>query len=637
MRLMDSVFQIGSFVVLFGFILLITWLFSIKGNSSRNVITSLSFYIAVSISLFFFAANEGEGLMSFWVMLGAMALCIGIMVWAFEWQVDRLRSVLAHKRNDSSWFMLIGFSALLSVLIAFLFVRPLPLIGTQFVNLGQSVKNTLPSVSEITNRIKNTTQVGNGEPQQATVSGAGFDNRRELPKKGSINLGNQEVMYLKIPDDGEFNKFIAQQNYVRNAVLDKYADDAWESVSMEKEWRSDEMDGTKDDWVRLAEGNGISHEIFLPVSGGAGLPAIQNPLAYRLKFIIGSGFNSYQAELRGAVRYQVESRPLVWSEFRGDPQRISQGISPDLLSPAKGNLGRKVKSLFSEITEGLIAGPEKLDSIQRYLRSEFEYSTEVKNLKSLSAMENFLFQERAGWCDYFASAAALLAREAGYPARTAYGFSGGRAFPKEGIVSYDASDAHSWAEVLVEGHGWVVFDATPVGAGAADLPTRSSIKDVKGPELSSYKDAHENESNVEIAKDPEEDKRTQLIWLAGLLGLFALFYLKVFIQSFIRKTKESEPAGPSERELYLDRDAPPYLLEFLKMCLELGRPKAKGDTIREAIQEVRNMKESGSEVFDLLADYHYAVRYAGSTRNRATETVLKKSFRRLRKGRGVSL
>ena len=634
---MDSALQIGGFVFLLVFILIITWLLSVKGNWRRSVITSLSFYIAVSISLLFFAANDGKELMNFWVVLGAMTLCIGIVIWAFEWKVERLRSVLAHRRNDSSWLMLIGFSVFLSALIAFLFVKPLPLVGAQFVNLGQSVKNTLPSVSEITERIRNTTQAGTDDPQQTKISGVGFDNRRELPKKGNINLGDQEVMHLRIPDSGDYKKFIARQNYVRNAVLDKYVGDAWESVSVEKEWRSDEMDGAKDDWVRIAKGNGILHEIYLPVSGGAGLPAIQNPLAYRLKFIIGSEFNSYQAELRGSVRYQVESRPLVWSEFRGDPQGISQDIRPEHLFPAKGNLGRKIKSLFSEITEDSIAPPDQLDSIQRYLRTKFEYSTEVKNLKSLSAMENFLFQERAGWCDYFASAAALLAREAGYPARTAYGFSGGRAFSKEGVVSYYASDAHSWAEVFVEGHGWVVFDATPVDAEAARLPVQSSVEGLKGLELSSYKDAHENENNVEIIKDPEEDKRTQLIWLASLLSLFALLYLKVFIQSFIRKTNKSELAGPSESELYLDRDAPPYLLEFLKMCLELGRPKARGDTIREAIQEVRNMKGSGSEAFNLLADYHYAVRYAGSARDRATETVLKKSFRRLRKGRGVSL
>ena len=643
---MDSVLQIASFVFLLGCILLITRLFSIRGNSSRNVITSLSFYIAVSISLFLFAANEREGLMGFWVMLGAMALCIGVMVWAFEWRVDRLRSVLAHKRNDSSWSALFGFSVLLSVLIAVLFARPLPLVGNQFVNLGQSIKNTLPSFSEITERVRNTTQVGNDGSEQDKVSGAGFDNRRELPKKGNINLGDQEVMYLRIPNDEEFNKFISRQNYVRNAVLDKYVGDAWESVSMEKEWISDEMDGTKDDWVRVASGNGILHEIYLPESGGAGLPAIQNSLAYRLKFIIGSGFNSYQAELRGSVRYQVESKPLIWSEFKGEPLEVteaissdllSQGISRDVLSPAKGNLGRKVKLLFSEITEGSITPSDQLDSIQRYLRSEFEYSTEVQNLKSLSAMENFLFQERAGWCDYFASAAALLAREAGYHARTAYGFSGGRAFPREGIVSYSASDAHSWAEVFVEGHGWVVFDATPVGSGAARVPARSSIKDAKGPELSSYGDAHENESNTEVVKDPEEDKRTQMIWLAGLLGFFALLYLKVFIQRFISKKNKGEVAEISEKEFYLDRNAPPYLLEFLKMCLEIGRPKAKGDTIKEASREAQKIKESDSEAFDLLVDYHYAVRYAGSARDRATESVLRKSFRRLRTGRRKSL
>ena len=167
---MDSVLQIASFVFLLGCILLITRLFSIRGNSSRNVITSLSFYIAVSISLFLFAANEREGLMGFWVMLGAMALCIGVMVWAFEWRVDRLRSVLAHKRNDSSWSALFGFSVLLSVLIAVLFARPLPLVGNQFVNLGQSIKNTLPSFSEITERVRNTTQVGNDGSEQDKVS-----------------------------------------------------------------------------------------------------------------------------------------------------------------------------------------------------------------------------------------------------------------------------------------------------------------------------------------------------------------------------------------------------------------------------------------------------------------------------------
>ena len=90
---MDSALQIGGFVFLLVFILIITWLLSIKGNWSRSVITSLSFYIAVSISLLFFVANDGEELMNFWVVLGAMTLCIGIVIWAFEWKVERLRSV----------------------------------------------------------------------------------------------------------------------------------------------------------------------------------------------------------------------------------------------------------------------------------------------------------------------------------------------------------------------------------------------------------------------------------------------------------------------------------------------------------------------------------------------------------------
>ena len=48
---MDSVLQIASFVFLLGCILLITRLFSISGKSSRNVITSMSYYIEVSITI----------------------------------------------------------------------------------------------------------------------------------------------------------------------------------------------------------------------------------------------------------------------------------------------------------------------------------------------------------------------------------------------------------------------------------------------------------------------------------------------------------------------------------------------------------------------------------------------------------
>ncbi|MED5471701.1 MAG: hypothetical protein VX577_08125, partial [Verrucomicrobiota bacterium] len=263
---MDSVLKIGVFVFLLGLLLLMTRFFSIRGNWSRNVITSLGFYVALFVALLLFTLNGGTALLSFWIVLGAMVLSIAIMVWAFEWKTDRLRSVLAHKRNDTSWSLLFGFSVLLSVLIAFLFVRPLPFVGTQFVDLGQSVKNTLPSFSEITERIRNTTQSGNESSQQNNVTGVDFDNRRELPKEGSINLGDAEVMHLRIPDDREFNQFIARQNYVRNAVLDQYVGDAWESVNTEQEWRSDEMDGVKDNWVRITEGNGILHEIYLPVS-----------------------------------------------------------------------------------------------------------------------------------------------------------------------------------------------------------------------------------------------------------------------------------------------------------------------------------------------------------------------------------
>ena len=71
----------------------------------------------------------------------------------------------------------------------------------------------------------------------------------------------------------------------------------------------------------------------------------------------------------------------------------------------------------------------------------------------------FVLEAPEGYCVYFASAMAVMARIAGLPARYVEGY---LAVPDEnGECVVTGRSAHAWAEVYFKGFGWVVFDATP--------------------------------------------------------------------------------------------------------------------------------------------------------------------------------
>ena len=72
-----------------------------------------------------------------------------------------------------------------------------------------------------------------------------------------------------------------------------------------------------------------------------------------------------------------------------------------------------------------------------------------------------------GYCVHFASAAAVLLRAAGIPARFVTGYMVQAEAGKETVVY--GKDAHAWAECFLEGVGWIPVEATP-GAEPEQTP-----------------------------------------------------------------------------------------------------------------------------------------------------------------------
>lgn len=100
-----------------------------------------------------------------------------------------------------------------------------------------------------------------------------------------------------------------------------------------------------------------------------------------------------------------------------------------------------------------------VDRALAWIRSDFAYTLDTP-LPGRHAVDEFLFDYRAGFCEHFSSAFAVLMREAGIPTRVVTGYTGGtrNRFGNYWIVR--RMDAHAWNEVWLEGRGWVRVDPT---------------------------------------------------------------------------------------------------------------------------------------------------------------------------------
>jgi transglutaminase-like putative cysteine protease len=148
--------------------------------------------------------------------------------------------------------------------------------------------------------------------------------------------------------------------------------------------------------------------------------------------------------------------------------------------------------------------------------SRFRYSTEVDALRGSAALEDFVFSTHTGYCEYYATAMAVMLRATGVPARVAVGFLPGRvttpADPAVGreldTYTVTTSDAHAWVEVLFPGHGWIKFDPTPRSDGATMQPTRDDLDPLQTQrerELQAFQDRLAEAGEDEVVPDAPTD------------------------------------------------------------------------------------------------------------------------------------
>lgn len=179
----------------------------------------------------------------------------------------------------------------------------------------------------------------------------------------------------------------------------------------------------------------------------------------------------------GNLHLMIEPPPLLRLD-------VLSGREPavDLTPPAAGDpslepMGSETLRAFGREAAGGAdpAGSPFLfaSRIEEHLATRFFY-TDVSAPWGANAVEEFLTRRKAGHCETFATAMALVLREHGIPTRFVTGFAGGERGPFGSYYLVRGRDAHAWVEAWCGPRlGWVAFDPTPPagrpGVSSADL------------------------------------------------------------------------------------------------------------------------------------------------------------------------
>jgi transglutaminase-like putative cysteine protease len=155
---------------------------------------------------------------------------------------------------------------------------------------------------------------------------------------------------------------------------------------------------------------------------------------------------------------------------REELSRAGDDIPPEILDAylqLPPDFPDKVRELSADITAHATSPFQKVLAIRGYL-SRIPYTTEVgPPPERVDGIEYFLFTRKTGFCIHFASAAVVMLRSVGVPARLAVGYLPGEPGEKEGEYILRDKFFHAWPQVYFPGYGWVDIEVTPTGSTAA--------------------------------------------------------------------------------------------------------------------------------------------------------------------------
>ena len=292
----------------------------------------------------------------------------------------------------------------------------------------------------------------------------GYSNQVILGQVGEIQVSSRPVMHVRI-----FSREAVPSLKWRGGVLTDFDGKRWSDGSPRRQLVPID-DGHADLGGGGLPGRRLNYDVQLEPMDGDALFFAGTPekLDLRARAVFRTEAGAYRlgrAQGRG-VRYAAYSR------LEEPPEGTPVYPVPVLpLAERERNLehaafDRRIVELAHSITSGVGTDLARARTIEEYLRTHYTYALVTPSREPADPLAYFLFTSKKGYCEYFASSMAAMLRAVGIPARLATGFQAGLYNPLTELWLVRASDAHSWVEAWIPGHGWSTFDPTPPDTGA---------------------------------------------------------------------------------------------------------------------------------------------------------------------------
>ena len=131
----------------------------------------------------------------------------------------------------------------------------------------------------------------------------------------------------------------------------------------------------------------------------------------------------------------------------------------------------RVQELARRITAGQSNDYDRVQSILGYIEKNCAYTLQEEVTPAgEDAADYYLFHTKRGACDLAATAATIMCRSVGIPARVAVGYVMEEPLEQGGGFLVRQEHAHMWSEAYFTGYGWIPFDAAPPIASIKDHP-----------------------------------------------------------------------------------------------------------------------------------------------------------------------
>jgi transglutaminase-like putative cysteine protease len=235
-----------------------------------------------------------------------------------------------------------------------------------------------------------------------------------------------------------------------------------------------------------------------------------------------------------------------------------------------------------------------LNTLSRFFNQNFQYTLKLSapTQKNLTPLEDFLRHRRAGHCEYFATATALLLRTAGIPSRYAVGYAVIEYSQLENAYIVRKRHAHAWTLAYIDGR-WQEFDTTPATWVNIEQQMATWWEPIN--DLWSY-------LSYQLTKwrwRDNEQTNDWLLWLILPLGLILIWrlYTREKIarsDSTARRTNTAAKAGS---------DSPFY--QIVRQLNASGYTRQQGETLTTWIKRIQMLDSNIQTMLTLHQRYRF--------------------------------